>query len=65
MNNFSMIYVVIRTYKGDNSVVLGVFKTFEGADNFAGACQQQMMDLDPELEKDFRFFTQVTTYYNE
>ena len=42
---------------------VGVFPTYESADNFAGACQQEFLEKGYP-EDDFSFKVCMTTYYD-
>lgn len=48
---------------GHRSVVVGVFPTDTGADEFAGACSQELIEkgFPPDM---FHFEVQMATYYD-
>jgi hypothetical protein len=53
----------MRYMTGHRSVVMGVFPTDTGADEFAGACTQEF--IEKGFNKDeFHFEVQMTTYYD-
>lgn len=54
-------FVVMR-YLGDSSAVLGVFPTYEGADGYMGACQQEWIDSKAPYTPDFEVV--MSTYYD-
>lgn len=54
-------YVVTRLIM-DTTTVIGVFPTYEGADAFKGACEQDWRDKHPEYMPDFEVL--MTTYYD-
>ncbi len=74
MKTFSSIYVVIRTVAdwipGDsgifyiNPIVMGVFRTHDAADSFAGAEAQRMVDKGYPKDK-YRFKVELGTYYDD
>jgi hypothetical protein len=47
---------------GDTTTVLGVFPTYEGADGFMGACEQDWKDSNASYTPDFEVI--MTTYYD-
>lgn len=54
-------YVVVR-YLGSDAAVCGVFPTWEGADAFKGACEQDWIDSKATYNADFEVL--LTTYYD-
>lgn len=69
--NKDTLYIVERTIYLDEDgkcvpqkVVIATFLTPEGADNFAGACEQEFLDqgYPPQC---FKFETGAVTYYGE
>ena len=49
-------------YIGDDSAVCGVFPTYEGADAFKGACEQDW--LDSKVTYNATFEVVLSTYYD-
>jgi hypothetical protein len=47
---------------GDNPAVCGVFPTYEGADAFKGACEQEWIDSKAPYTPDFEVI--MSTYYD-
>lgn len=74
MRTFSNTYVVIRTTEEWDSssdfsyyvkpIVLGVFKTHDAADSFAGAEAQRMIDKGYPSDK-YKFQVELGTYYDD
>jgi len=54
-------YVVMR-YIGHTSAVCGVFPTYEGADAFKGACEQDWLDCKDTYNATFEVV--LSTYYD-
>ena len=56
-------FLVTRYMTGHRSVVVGVFPTDTGADEFAGACSQELIEkgFPPDM---FHFEVQMSTYYD-
>jgi hypothetical protein len=54
-------FVVTRMI-GDDTTVLGVFPTYEGADSFMGACEQDWKDSNAPYTPSFEVY--MTTYYD-
>ena len=54
-------FAVLRSV-GDDTVVCGVFPTPEGADAFAGACEQEWKEKD--LPYNATFYVALSTYYD-
>lgn len=67
MKHRSNVFVVERRVITNHvweHAVIGVFLTYEGADNYAGACTQQFRERGFD-EDDFTFYVTMSTYYNE
>ncbi len=76
MKTFSNLYVVIRTvadWDGQsnsnvlfyiNPIVMGVFRTHDAADSFAGAEAQRMIDKGYPKDK-YKFQVELGTYYDD
>ena len=75
MKTFSNTYVVIRTVADwehgagyqvfyVNPIVLGVFRTHDAADSFAGAEAQRMIDKGYPKDK-YKFQVELGTYYDD
>lgn len=74
MRTFSNTYVVIRTVADwaptenylfyINPIVLGVFRTHDAADSFAGAEAQRMVDKGYPKDK-YKFQVELGTYYDD
>lgn len=65
--NRASVYLVERTnfdYENSESVVVGVFRTAEGADNFKDACSQEWLDRVGSL-KDVEFSAYASTFYDD
>ena len=62
--NKDTVYAVVRSHveDGADEVLIAILRTPEAADNFAGACQQEM--LDKHISK-FQFGVQAVVYYDE
>lgn len=74
MRTFSNLFVVIRT-RGDwepgsnmlfyvSPIVMGVFRTHDAAESFAGAEAQRMVDKGYPKDK-FKFKVELGTYYDD
>ena len=55
------MFAVFR-YQGYDGVLIAVFRTYEAADNFAGACQQEMLD---QFITEYSFNVEAVIYYDE
>lgn len=55
------MYAVFR-HHGYEYTLIAVFRTYEAADNFAGACLQEMLD---QRITEFRFGVEAVIYYDE
>lgn len=74
MRTFSSTYVVIRTVADwehgagqvfyVNPIVLGVFRTHDAADSFAGAEAQRMIDKGYPKDR-YKFQVELGTYYDD
>lgn len=53
----------MRYMVGIPAVVVGVFPTDTGADEFAGACTQELIEKG-FTQQEFSFEVQMTTYYD-
>jgi hypothetical protein len=56
-------FIVMRYMTGHRAVVMGVFPTDTGADEFAGACTQEFIEKG-FTSTEFHFEVQMTTYYD-
>lgn len=63
MKTFTNLYTVLRYAYAHDPVVLGIFKTYEGADDYKGAKEQEMIDA--QKKDNWIFEIQLATYYNE
>lgn len=74
MKTFTNLYVVVRTLadwdpQGSmmfyvNPHILGVFRTHDAADSFAGAEAQRMIDKGYPKDK-YKFTVELGTYYDD
>jgi hypothetical protein len=74
MRTFSNLYVVIRTVVVRdhhsnalfyvNPIIMGVFKTHDAADSFAGAEAQRLIDKGYPKDK-YKFKVELGTYYDD
>lgn len=56
-------FLVMRYINQHSAVVVGVFPTDSGADEFAGACTQEYLERG-FTPAEFSFEVQMTTYYD-
>ena len=57
------LFIVIRHLNGEgDGIPVGIFATEEGADNYAGACEQELIDKGILA---YNFRTVFTMFYNE
>lgn len=61
-NKTTLTGVFRRNNQDDTEITVAVFRTPEGADNYAGACQQDLLDRG---FTEFTFGTGAVTYYDE
>ena len=57
------LYVVMRhLHTSDDGFPVGIFATEEGADNYAGKCEQEFLDHGVNI---YHFRKTYTSFYNE
>lgn len=64
MKTFTNLYTVIRYAHAHDPVVLGIFKTYEAADDYKGSKEQEMIDRYGQGDG-WIFEIQLATYYND
>jgi len=70
MKTFSNLYVVVRTEIESYTLcyvkpyIMGVFRTHDAADSFAGAEHQRMIDKGYRPEK-YQYKVELGTYYDD